>query len=85
MTNEVNRTARGFREYGEFIDTYKNKIRVQQSSAAFCDRLWLFIDNDPKVLDQPGSAHMNKQQVLQLIEMLQKAADDMMFDEQWDY
>ena len=41
---EPNRSAteRGFTIYDEFPDTYRNDVRVQQSSAATGPRVWIF-------------------------------------------
>jgi hypothetical protein len=38
----MKRTSRGFAVFTEFVDTYGNKVRVQQSSAAGVDRCWIF-------------------------------------------
>ena len=37
-------TERGFRLYGELMDSYGNDIRVQESSAANGPHVWIFID-----------------------------------------
>lgn len=37
-------TSRGFGRYANLIDSYGAKVRVQQSSAASDDYVWIFID-----------------------------------------
>jgi hypothetical protein len=43
---EPNRSAteRGFTIYDQLTDTYRNDVRVQQSSAATGPRVWIFCD-----------------------------------------
>lgn len=38
-------TNRGFNVYGEFTDDYGSKIRVQQSSSATQDGVWIFAEH----------------------------------------
>lgn len=40
------RTKRGFQIYGRLKDTYRQVIRVQESSAIGPRRVWLFCDLD---------------------------------------
>lgn len=85
MTNiEKTHDHRGFSIYGEFIDTYGNTIIVKKSSSAGVDRVWLFTENNPEFLKIPGSAHLDKSQVLKLIKFLEAAAEEMIFDDEWE-
>lgn len=38
----MRKTKRGFGIYSEFLDTYKNTIRIQESSAAIKPCCWIF-------------------------------------------
>lgn len=42
-------TDRGFRIYTEFTDRYDHEVRVQQSSLATEDCVWIFGDGAPEV------------------------------------
>ena len=42
----VSYTPRGFAIYAEFRDSYGNNIRVQQSSNAEVDAVWIFVLRD---------------------------------------
>lgn len=75
----MKKNYRGFRVYTEFIDTYKSKITVQESSSACYERCWIFINNDGKHpesnLVTDGAAHLSKQQAKWLVKALQKFID----------
>lgn len=72
---KFNTTARGFAIYGEFEDSKGSKIRVQESSVAGMDAVWIFAQG----LDSefPPSPHLDKEQVEKLIEILEIAAENM--------
>lgn len=72
-------TARGFGIYSEFTDTYQNRIRVQHSSAAMMDAVWIFCDGESDGKMVVGSAkpfrsapHLSVSQAKRLIRALQK-------------
>jgi len=85
-----NVTQRGFGVYGEVVDTRGSVVRVQQSSAACVDAIWIFCHNDVVPNYKEPSPHLNKAQVGALIALLQKAhanmEDDVDIeeDEDWD-
>lgn len=67
MTDETEYTTpRGFSGYLELVDTYGSRVRVQQSSAAFVARCWVFIeapkDGPPGSLTSDGSGHLSVSQ-----------------------
>ena len=53
-------TPRGFGIYAEIRDKYGAKVRVQQSSLATDDCVWIFADDSPE-MDNP-SPHLNVEQ-----------------------
>lgn len=67
MSEPVDHTDRGFSIWTRFKDTYGNDVRVQTSSAAFKDRVWIFINGiggqDP---DNDGAAHLSPNQAREL-------------------
>jgi hypothetical protein len=42
---ERSTTSRGFSIYGEFTDTYGSDVKVQQSSTATQDAVWIFANH----------------------------------------
>lgn len=77
------RTPRGFRVYAEFRDSYRNTIRVQQSSAGGMGHVWIFVkDGDGnEVVEHLGkptavSPHLSRAQAKRLIAALQKHIDE---------
>lgn len=42
----MKKTARGFSVYGEYKDSRRNKIRIQQSSSATQEAVWIFVENE---------------------------------------
>lgn len=75
----MKKTKRGFRVYAEFKDSKANTIRVQESSAACVDAVWIFAtDMDGKSahthLSEPlgVSPHLNRAQARRLITALTK-------------
>lgn len=44
----MNKTNRGFNIYTEFVDTYGQEVRIQKSSSAEADRVWIFCHKDGK-------------------------------------
>ena len=48
------RTSRGFRIYSDFRDSYGNRVRIQQSSAACMDAVWIFCDGESDGKMLPG-------------------------------
>lgn len=70
-------TERGFSGYLELVDTYGSTVRVQQSSAAFVARCWLFVDGpkgNPGFGD--GSAHLSVEQARRVRDALSVFIDD---------
>jgi len=53
-------TPRGFVIYDEFTDTRGSKIRVQQSSSAEIDGVWIFVNDELATEDRP--AHLSAEQ-----------------------
>ncbi len=78
----MKRTKRGFRIYGEFIDTYGNDIRIQQSSSAEKHCVWIFSErNGESVVCHLGqwqsySPHLDVKQAKKLITALQRFIGD---------
>ena len=65
-------TSRGFKVYGSFIDRYKSKIRVQESSIVGpC--VWIFVENDGMY---SSSLHLTVENVKSIIEALQQFIND---------
>lgn len=56
---ERSTTQRGFIIYDKFTDTYGNDVRVQESSSATRDAVWIFCNEAP---GRAGSAHLNVEQ-----------------------
>lgn len=54
-------TERGFIIYDEFTDTYGNQVRVQESSAATCAKVWIFC-NDGCFPAKKEMPHLNVEQ-----------------------
>lgn len=50
---EVTYSERGFAQYEPMVCSYGTTVRLAESSAAFVDRLWLFLDG----LTGPGQAN----------------------------
>lgn len=72
----MKKTNRGFNIFTEFKDTYKNTIRVQQSSSAMTNAVWIFTDSTgpsfEKCPENSSAPHLNKTQAKRLIKALQK-------------
>lgn len=71
-------TSRGFANYAEFVDTYGATVTVRESSAAFVDRVWVFIkkdDVDPTDALNDGAAHLSRSQAVELVRALQEWID----------
>lgn len=70
----MKRTARGFPIYSEFTDSYGSRIRVQKSSAALIDAVWIFCDKH----DGTGefTPHLTVAQAKRMIRGLQKFVDE---------
>lgn len=69
----MERTQRGFAIFGEIEDTRGCKIRVQQSSQDPCDCVWLFCEDVKGVYAGTNpDPHMNREQVKELINALNK-------------
>lgn len=45
MSDEHEKTERGFNVYAEFVDSHGSTVRVQQSSGFGCAFLWIFTRN----------------------------------------
>lgn len=75
----MKKTNRGFKIYSEFTDTYKSKVRVQQSSSIL-KRCWIFVENDGKSkgsnLETDGAIHLNIRQAKSIINALHKFIKD---------
>ena len=69
---------RGFIIYGQLSDTKGSIVRVQESSSAECDAIWIFCDNFNPAYKDP-SPHLNKEQVADLIELLTEAYNNMTY------
>jgi hypothetical protein len=69
--------SRGFETACEFKCTYGSTVRVKESSAASAPHIWLFVDNDLRVLSssKPGSgaAHLTIKQARILARALFRA------------
>ena len=72
----MKRTQRGFGIYAEFVDTYGQEVRVQQSSSAEADRVWIFCNKDGKSgFEKSGeihsySPHLSRAQAIRLAKAL---------------
>lgn len=77
-------TPRGFAIYGEGRDSYNTRMRVQQSSSASMDAVWLFVggpapDDAPDFqngLPNNGSLHLNATNARWLRDRLGEWLDD---------
>lgn len=76
-------TERGFKIYGEIEDSYQNKIRVQESSAACAARCWIFVKNHEGHSAylhlgemHAATAHLSVSQARELAKMLNAFADE---------
>lgn len=56
-------TPRGFAIYDEFEDSYGSTIRVQESSNAEVDAVWIFTDNEDTNNPSP---HLSVSEAIQL-------------------
>ncbi|AJA41471.1 hypothetical protein AXJ14_gp152 [Geobacillus virus E3] len=65
-------TSRGFAIYKSFTDTYGNEIRIQESSSATNDCVWIICKNEK---GNDSSPHLNIEQAKLLIEGLQEFID----------
>ena len=54
-------TERGFGQYASIVDSYGATVRVQQSSAASDDYVWIFVGGGA-IDDNEGSSHLNLEQ-----------------------
>ena len=76
----MKRTNRGFGIYTEFVDTYGQEVRVQQSSSAESDRVWIFCHKDGKDSHihlgetQAYSPHLSRKQAVRLAKALLRFA-----------
>lgn len=68
--------ARGLRTYGQLEDTLGSKIWVQDSSSAENQAVWMYTSNPMESFRNP-IPHMNKEQVIELIELLQFVVKEM--------
>jgi hypothetical protein len=72
----MKRTQRGFAIYTEFTDLYKNKVRVQKSSLATKEAVWIFCDRGPLIGDGVAvSPHLSKEMAERVIRALQAFVD----------
>jgi len=69
--NHLERTPRGFIEFGELIDTKLSKVWLQQSSADPCDCAWIFCSSDDLNYENPAP-HLDKDGALKMIDLLRK-------------
>ena len=75
---EFETTPRGFNIYGTVIDTRGCTIRVQKSSAATRDCVWIFTEDTKKVYDDGNPApHLTVDQAKELIAALTNFVEDM--------
>ena len=73
-------TDRGFAVFENFVDLYDNKVRVQASSLANIDAVWIFCDPGEKWIanckrigeDTPPHSHLNVEQAKKVIAALQE-------------
>ena len=76
----MNKTKRGFSIYTEFLDTYGQEVRVQQSSSAEEDRVWIFCNKEGKSgFEKFGeihsySPHLSRKQAFKLAKSLLRFA-----------
>lgn len=68
-------TERGFGKYGGFIDTYQTEVRVQESSAASEDRVWIFL-KPHEAYGVENALHLNVDQAKQLRKALKEWIKD---------
>ena len=61
--------SRGFAIYKRFADTYGNEIRIQESSSATNNCVWVICKNEN---GNDSSPHLNVEQAKLLIEWLQE-------------
>ena len=61
-------TSRGFAMYADFLDYYGSRIRVQQSSLATEDCVWIFCDKED--MSPHLTRDMAKQMILALAEFV---------------
>ncbi len=54
-------TERGFTVYDEFTDTYRDDVRIQESSAATGARVWIFC-NKHGFPQESASPHLDVEQ-----------------------
>jgi len=78
----MKKTSRGFNIYSEFKDSYNNQIRVQESSSAMKECVWIFCDYpEGKSVKfhagdwQSAAPHLTKAQARKLAKALLKFAD----------
>ena len=80
----MKKTNRGFSIYSEFKDSYRNTVRVQESSAATQHCCWVFVTNeegkdgvwDPATSSYiSATAHLTKAQARRLAKALLKFAE----------
>jgi hypothetical protein len=62
-------TSRGFAIYKRFADTYGNEVRIQESSSATNNCVWVICKNEK---GNDSSPHLNVEQAKLLIEGLQE-------------
>jgi hypothetical protein len=75
----MKKTNRGFNIYTEFVDTYKSKVVVQESSSVL-KRCWIYVHNDGKNpasnLVTDGAIHLDVKQAKYIIKALEKFIND---------
>lgn len=77
------RTSRGFRIYSDFRDSYGNRVRIQQSSAACMDAVWIFCDGESDGKMLPGDTkpfksapHLTIAQAKRVIRALERFVEE---------
>ena len=72
----MKRTSRGFRIYTTLVDTYGNTVRIQESSAAFKRRCWIFTSGEPsRDKGNPPAPHLSPAQARRIAAALLRFAD----------
>ena len=79
----MKKTNRGFKIYGEYKDSRKNKIRIQESSSAEGSYCWIFVEDSSGQdaiihLGKPQSIspHLSKKQAKRIANALLRFADE---------
>jgi len=76
-------TSRGFRIYSDGKDSYGNRVRIQQSSAACMDAVWIFCDGEDDGKMLPGDTkpfksapHLTVAQARRVIRALERFIEE---------